>query len=329
MGNHDIPNQKSTFSTRVKAENVNRVCFRGDDRDPDVIFKKGFQARDKLETPIYDTDKSQMMGTPNEVADIDTHTAVCVTTDYFVAPIFPMSKEKQTESTWVYAVYVEKAFHTKIRQVLHGMNGEDVYEEEGDLFLKKLKTVEKKRFLEARTKDPESVLWAWFGDELAVERGIPPENIIGAVKVVNRNFKEGKHQLGLNGVEYSLGEYKPNKNYKPKGLEKSLRQEYKSLTEKLIKGELTNPEGKLTPSIKDGLSKVEKVVKVEKTNVKEAQIQSIDDLNVNVTEDSYGSISQLRSDLARMKVAEREIGKKRAQLEKKIRRAENKEVFWV
>merc|ERR1712032_240636 len=101
------------------------------------------------------------------------------------------TEDKQKEPTWVYAVYVEKAFNTKMRQALHGMSG-------WDIMSGGTKSRLSNKFKEERDKDPEKVLWALFGDELAVTIGIPAENIIGAIKVVNRNFLEGNHQLGLN-----------------------------------------------------------------------------------------------------------------------------------
>jgi hypothetical protein len=102
---------------------VNRICFRGDLRPPSESYKHqfdenagrepiltsaGFDARNQDATPVY---------RPKEGAagDADPESGVCVTPRFTVAPLFPI---QNFPWTWIYVVYVEKAYNTKMRQVI-------------------------------------------------------------------------------------------------------------------------------------------------------------------------------------------------------------------
>ena len=188
---------------------VNRICFRGDLRPPSEAYKAqldrvagrdtilnspGFSARNEGVTPTY---------RPKEGAagDADPESGVCVTPRFAVAPLFPI---QNFPWTWIYVVYVEKAYNTKMRQVVDSQ--------------KVMKDITKGTFLQnvvrcatlgcvdmrptVDVQQAADIMWSLYGDELIVDR-LPVGNIICAIKCNRLDYQTLKSNF-KNGIRYEL-----------------------------------------------------------------------------------------------------------------------------
>jgi len=326
---------KPEISKEWEEVEINRVCFRGDDRAPSSehyndhqkmlatfpqaqpgageIFKIGFQARKPNKTPEYRSEK------PTEkIGDIENDTAVCVSTDFFATPFFPLSfggKVKAREG-WTYAVYVERGYNTNMKQIFHGMNIMKQKTKVGGLWgiYQAVMGGEKPSITE---KEAAEINWALFGQELAVASSIPVRNIIAAVKVINR--KEVNGDGFENGVRFGLGQLVENKGgFSPASLSKKQADTYYKETIKFLKGEIKSPSRTVTPNRKDGIVKV--VTSLEDNLKAESGIKS---KTVEAKELSIGlkltrSVPKIKKDISRIQRRERELAKKRADLEREL-----------
>lgn len=117
---------------------MNRLCFRGDDRSPELIFAAGFTKRRKGAKPVYrdfTMKNNSLTGAKDPIrdpitgmaraGDLDPDTAVCVTPEIDVAALFPLptSKERMMSQSYVYMVFVESGYNTNARQVLDALEG--------------------------------------------------------------------------------------------------------------------------------------------------------------------------------------------------------------
>jgi hypothetical protein len=156
----------------------------------DGIFQNGFQKKDlssKKVTPTKAPKFKQSFGFL-KAPDVITTTAVCVTKDFFAAPIFPV--EMDVFSTWVYVLDLDvtKMYNTQerqhqyVRDLAEGghISGPGV----GD------------------------ALWPMFGQERAVDE-IQPGEVIGAVKVMRAFHGDSV----LQGGTFFCLAYEPNANY--------------------------------------------------------------------------------------------------------------------
>ncbi len=222
------------MSTNVQMQPVaggGRICFRGDDREPSVMFKQGFYSRNPASQVKYNASNPapllihqehasnyQRQGfkttvgktfdpsgmTPSEIyartldgkspqgmhiaivprtADIDSHSAVCITPRFSMAVLFPpkQAPSDQKEFTWVYAVFIRELYNTHAQQVCDG-----------------LKAIESE--LAARDKASQTAagpyggtalrnayvenvaLWPLYAQELATKK-IEPADVICALRV--------------------------------------------------------------------------------------------------------------------------------------------------
>ena len=191
------------------ASAVNRICFRGDLRPPADSYKTvldenanrdtilnsaGFDARNVGATPVY-RPKDGAAG------DADPESGVCVTPRFTVAPLFPI---QNFPWTWIYVVYVEKAYNTKMRQVIDSQKAitditkgtllQDVvrYATLGCVDLRP--TVDQQQAAD--------IMWSLYGDELIVDR-LPAGNIICAIKCKRLDYQQLKTNF-KNGIRYEL-----------------------------------------------------------------------------------------------------------------------------
>lgn len=323
---------------------INRVCFRGDLRAPESdyfnkhqktlatypqpqpgcgqIFKIGFESRDKAEglnsTPQYRKTESK---TDTKVSDILNRTAVCVSTDFYATPIFPLSSYKSTKTvplqdTWTYAVYAEKGYNTKMRQVFHGM---DIVKEK-----KKRSWYAKwKGEKEVTEADAAEINWALFGEELAVKDCIPVENIIAAVKVVDRKELNGDGLV--HGVSFGLSTLVVNDDFAPASLEDQpdAIQKYKQMTIQFLQDEIDNPTKTITPIRTDGFARKVTtgtgVLKAESSIQKGTFVAPEDDVDDEIDQAKLHSINLKKNSRSMGK-----IGRSRNHR----RRIPQSEVYW-
>mmetsp|Transcript_4009 Transcript_4009/g.6151 ORF Transcript_4009/g.6151 Transcript_4009/m.6151 type:complete len:362 (+) Transcript_4009:99-1184(+) len=254
---------------------INRVCFRSDDRapydsyynkhqqrvskwktqkvQPDAmeIFKTGFTIREGYDKPEYRS-KSPL----TEVGDIQPETAVCVSQDFFATPFFPLTGnfDVKGKEGWTYAVFVEKGYNTKCKQVFHAQT------------IQKQKTkvgLRKSARLALTGKDKPTlsqeeaavINWALFGEELAVPCEIPVRNIIAAVRITNRAVVGG--DAFKNGVSFTASQLVRNPNFAPASLSEEMRKKYFSMTVDFLRGEIDNPSRTVTPNQTSGFTKNE------------------------------------------------------------------------
>ncbi|MEM8799353.1 MAG: hypothetical protein AAGF15_04660 [Pseudomonadota bacterium] len=180
------PYPKGTYGGTLVEVNINRLCFRGDDRPPSQIFGPGFQKR-ALGTKVkYKGFKDvggrgQVVGPMAGITrpgDIDSKTAVCVTPDMNIAALFPLpaTGEIAAKETWLYMVYISSGYNTHGRQVLDAIKGLAALE---DLENAGTTQAERADIYDQRAKD---VMKLIYGRELAAD-AIPPTQIIGAFKI--------------------------------------------------------------------------------------------------------------------------------------------------
>ena len=188
---------------------VNRICFRGDLRPPSESYKHqfdenagrepiltsaGFDARNQDATPVY---------RPKEGAagDADPESGVCVTPRFAVAPLFPI---QNFPWTWIYVVYVEKAYNTKMRQVI---DSQQVMKNiSSGTFLQNVVRYATLGCVDMRPtvdlQQAADIMWSLYGDELIVDR-LPAGNIICAIKCKRLDYQTLKTNF-KNGIRYEL-----------------------------------------------------------------------------------------------------------------------------
>jgi hypothetical protein len=170
------------------AEKVERICFRGDDRAPSDLYHKDFSGG---KTSLAESGFKVKLG--EEVAPSyrrgntatigDAEHGVCVSKLFQTAVRFPLLRKP---ISWIYAVWVPRAFNTHKRQVQDGMK----LMEPG--FVRKLSRyvgLGKKGPSEDRAKE---ALWALFGEELIVDE-VPVDNVIAGVKCNRMNYQDIKN----------------------------------------------------------------------------------------------------------------------------------------
>jgi hypothetical protein len=91
------------------------VAFRGDNREPELIFRFGFQRRDaKFERwRAFGPHNAFPMWRPSD-GDIEPNSAVCVSLRAWAATLFPLATS--VIDSWVYAVVLETGFDTHALQ---------------------------------------------------------------------------------------------------------------------------------------------------------------------------------------------------------------------
>lgn len=142
-------------------EPLNKVCFRSDTRPPHVIFRNGFLDRETTATfpktieflatrPQLERDErivslpiTELPSFRNAVhyftkddpgksppLDVDPANAVALTRRLGFAPLFPLvdSTDTWATETWIYAVWVERAYMTYKRQLADGSKLADAKE---------------------------------------------------------------------------------------------------------------------------------------------------------------------------------------------------------
>lgn len=169
-GNPNVSNP--VVSNEWKSEKVQRVCFRGDDRSPEQLYSdhflqptsimgSGLQSQDPSLSPSYRVKQDGAIG--------DAENGVCVSRLFQTAVRFPLLSARTM--TWIYAVWVARAYDTHRRQTLHAM----------DLIMK-----DQLRYASMSEQEIKDTLWSLFGEELVVHQ-IPAHHVIGAVKCTREN----------------------------------------------------------------------------------------------------------------------------------------------
>ena len=204
---------------------MQRICFRGDGRLPQMIFKSGFQKKNAALAPTYQGGVQQeILGAPNPVlnpmvgfrmaGDIDPDSAVCITPDISVASLFhlPVELDRMTW-TYVYVVYVEKGYDTSSKQILDGLDGlkslAELTRTDHDVFISGNRVVEKPEMKRLRAS---ALLQNLYGRELATDE-IPTKHIWYALKVQriwNKTTYTNAHENGKwikrpTGADYTGG----------------------------------------------------------------------------------------------------------------------------
>jgi hypothetical protein len=176
---------------------INRICFRGDDRDPATVFTTGFESR--ADGPgggpsamLYKGNLAKL--TPAEASGVDdtglekvtragdivSETAVCVSTDMDAAALFPLPAVDVDKGAYspkgfngghVYMVWVETGVQTSHRQALDALAGLAALTETA------------RRKGEAVAPDRVAhLMFTLYGRELAA-RTIPPHHVIAAMRI--------------------------------------------------------------------------------------------------------------------------------------------------
>lgn len=152
---HFKPPRESLTRKELQAETIGRFCFRGDTRHPDFIFKTGFINIKKTKNKRQK--KSDIIiSRPFE----STRHVVALSTNLYSAAFFPLAvpdpknpkKGIFPQNIWIYVVKVEKGFNVA-----------------GHGYLALADKLNQDRF-------------NMFPQEIITDE-IPPENIIGAIKV--------------------------------------------------------------------------------------------------------------------------------------------------
>lgn len=123
---------------------INRICFRGDDRDPSVMFVTGFK-------PLEETDENAIL--IERAFNSANEKVIAFSSRFKSATIFPVNLEK--DNTWVYIFKANRGF--------------DVHQHGYKVF--------------AQIGLDEKTVGGLFADELVTDE-IKPGDIIGAVRVI-------------------------------------------------------------------------------------------------------------------------------------------------
>ncbi len=200
-----------------------RICFRGDTREPNLMFSHGFFSRD---------DASPIMYRPGQGAagDIDPPTAVCVSPRFTMAPLFPIDRD--VTRLWVYAVYVRELANTHAKQVADG-----------------LEAIKKEVTPGAKATKAPNALWPLYAQELATKM-IDAKDVICALIVSRTWIMPGATEDDFNplqGCDYTLDKTSLTSNPQC-GLDASM----KNLVTKFLNDE---PGQGRTPEISSGFHK--------------------------------------------------------------------------
>lgn len=185
---------------------VNRICFRGDLRPPTDAWKHELDADRSsiLPSPAMAAKES---GGPTyrpavgKVGDADSDSGVCVTPRFTVAPLFPI---QSFPWTWIYVVYVDRAYNTKMRQVL---DSQTIIKQirKGSLLTNVVRYATLGCVDMRPTVDMQQaadIMWALFGDELIVD-SLPTTNVIAAIKCKRIDYQSLKSNYKT-GIRYEL-----------------------------------------------------------------------------------------------------------------------------
>lgn len=170
---------------------INRICFRGDDRNPLLIFLIGFTPR-----PSNDDDEENS----GILFPFVSENHVAVSKRLGIATLFPWKNavKKGEFETWVYLVSLEKGFDVHS----HGVIYLQISKEE-----QLLQHIQDKDKYKNRL---ETIFQPSYAEEM-ITPYIPSSHIIGAVKVKRTQVKpKGKFPEGT----YELGEVVYNANCK-------------------------------------------------------------------------------------------------------------------
>lgn len=165
-----------------RSEKVERVCFRGDGRDPnDLYYKDMSGGKTSLSESGFKVqageDASPGYRRPNPDAIGDAENGVCVSKLFQAAVRFPLLKKPVS---WIYAVWVPSAFNTHKRQAMDGMKLM-----EGGMVRKVARYVGLGKHSQDQAK---AALWALFGEEMIVDQ-IAVGNVIAGVKCNRINYQ--------------------------------------------------------------------------------------------------------------------------------------------
>ena len=169
-GNPNVSNP--VVSNEWKSEKIQRVCFRGDDRSPEQLYtdhflqpatikQSGLQAQNPSLSPSYRVEKEGTIG--------DAKDGVCVSRLFQTAVRFPLLSARTM--TWIYAVWVARAYDTHRYQTLHGMG----------MIMK-----DQLRYTKMSEQEIKDTLWSLFGEELVVHQ-IPAHHVIAGLKCTREN----------------------------------------------------------------------------------------------------------------------------------------------
>lgn len=219
---------------------MRRICFRGDGRVPQVVFKTGFQKKKIGAVPAYQRGVQEKTGSfvhdPmagfRMAGDVDPDSAVCITPDINVAALFhlPQSLERMTW-TYVYVVFVEKGYDTNGKQILDGLHGlsslAELTESDYDVYIGDTQSVEKPEMKKLRVS---ALMQNVYGRELAAD-AIPTKHIWYALKI-QRIWKKVKYLKGIENGRWIMkpkgADYKSGGSYKILRYEKNPNAEYPS-----------------------------------------------------------------------------------------------------
>lgn len=95
---------RDTYNRHIRKQwvGVKQIGWRGDDREPNVMMRAGFEPRVSTTTPVW---------RPQEgMEDVDLDTTVCVARDIRGCAFFPLSKP--IPATWAYCVRIRVGWNT-------------------------------------------------------------------------------------------------------------------------------------------------------------------------------------------------------------------------
>lgn len=161
---------KAEYDTHVakRWQGVKRIGWRGDDRDPQVMFQAGFSPRVSVSSPIWRPQENNK--------DVDLDTTVCVARDIRGSAFFPLSKP--VTLTWAYCVLIKEGWNTYYLQ---------------------------KKLAEERNQQvdtPQYRKTVWMFHEKCVNR-VEPEDIVMAVQL-ERQIYDNKSPL--TGIRFRLND---------------------------------------------------------------------------------------------------------------------------
>lgn len=123
---HEIDNNENMLLNK-QMQNLNILAFRGDNRSPKEIFEFGLQRKGStwehynvnkkaIEEPTFRFFQNTWRG-KEKAEDIIPTSAVCVTKNFDLAPLFPLENPQNENApppplTWIYIVKVDQGFLT-------------------------------------------------------------------------------------------------------------------------------------------------------------------------------------------------------------------------
>jgi hypothetical protein len=170
---------------RLRAEKIERICFRGDGRTPNEIFQSGFEKQHVNEALSYQNFVVPKDANPNlrlaggmaRGGDISRVTAVCVSADMDLAALFPApTADNVDEAQWLYVVMLRTGYNTHGRQVLDALKG-----------FRQLATHELGGHIAAQAHDDrvDAIAMLLYGREMAAD-AIAAADVLMAIKIKRR-----------------------------------------------------------------------------------------------------------------------------------------------